>query len=376
MSRRLNGEGTVSQRQDGRWEAAAYVPIADGTRRRVRQYARTKAEASQKLRELLRNVDLGIPVATRSWRLDEYMTHWLEHTVKPDRRPKTYQGYESMVRLHITPALGKKRLGALTASEVRAFLSTMTASGKFSPRMVQLAHAVLRNALEQAVREEVIPRNVAKLVRPPAPRYRIGRGLSAEQARKLLEAARDDRFSALYVLALYVGLRRGELLGLRWQDVDLDRGTLEVVQTLQRIDGELRFVPPKTERSVRTVPLPGVCIRALREHRARQAEERLAAGAGWTDSGLVFATRHGTPVEPDNLRRSWHPLRKAIGQPDLRFHDLRHTCVTLLLELGAPPHVVREIVGHSDIQVTMTIYAHASLDEKRRALSALDERLA
>jgi integrase len=129
--------------------------------------------------------------------------------------------------LHIVPALGKRRLGTLTAAEVRAFLAGMTARGVLSPRMVQLAHAVLRNALEHAVREELIARNVAKLVRPPAPRYRVGRGLSVEQARQVLDAARDDRFSALYVLALYLGLRRSELLGLRWQDVDFDRSALQ-----------------------------------------------------------------------------------------------------------------------------------------------------
>ncbi|WP_235001027.1 site-specific integrase [Marinactinospora thermotolerans] len=178
-----------------------------------------------------------------------------------------------------------------------------------------------------------------------------------------------------YVLALCLGLRRGELLGLRWRDVNLETGRLEVVDTLQRVGGRLLLVPPKTEDSARTVPLPSLCVAALWEHRKRQLAERSAAGPAWRDHDLVFPSRRGTPLEPGNLRRSWHPLRSAAGLDGVRFHDLRHTCVTLLLNLETPPQVVREIVGHSDIGVTMTIYAHASLDDRRRALRRLGDAL-
>lgn len=201
------------------------------------------------------------------------------------------------------------------------------------------------------------------------PRARPGPGQA------VVEVSRDDRFHALYVLALCLGLRRGELLGLRWQDVDLVAGRLEVVHTLQRVDGRLLLVPPKTEGSAQTVPLPDLCITSLREHRERQLAERPAAGANWQDHGLVFPSRRGTPLEPTNLRRSWHPLRSAAGLDGMRFHDLRHTSVTLLLNLDVPPQVVREIVGHSDIGVTTTIYAHTSFDDKRRALGRLGDAL-
>jgi len=241
--------------------------------------------------------------------------------------------------------------------------------------MVQWIHAVLRNALESAVREEIITRNVAKLVRVPAPRYKINRGLTAQQAKATLTAAEGHRLHALYVLALFLGLRRGELLGLRWQDVDLDTAKLEVVQTLQRVGGSLRFVPPKTDDSARTVPLPPVCVDALREHRKRQFAERSEIWPDWEDHGLVFPSRRGTPIEPDNLRRSWSEIRERAGLGPTRLHDLRHTCVTLLLDLGTPPHVVQEIVGHSGIEVTMTIYAHVSLEEKRKALAKLGDAL-
>lgn len=197
----------------------------------------------------------------------------------------------------------------------------------------------------------------------------------------MLKASREHRLSALYVLALCLGLRRGELLGLRWVNVDLDGAKLEVIQTLQRVGGRLQFVRPKTNDSERTVPLPSICVEAFREHRRRQLAERSDRWEDWEDwedweeHGLVFPSRRGTPMEPDNLRRSWGAIRKAAGLGDMRFHDLRHTCVTLLLNLGVPPQTVRDIVGHSDIEVTITIYAHVSLDDKHNALSKLGNAL-
>ena len=171
------------------------------------------------------------------------------------------------------------------------------------------------------------------------------------------------------------GLRRGELLGLRWVDVDLDGAELHVRQAIQRVGGELHFTAPKTRHSRRTIPLPALAVDALREHRARQAAERLAAGTAWRDSGLVFTTATGTPIEPRNLNRHWYALRKRADLPPVRLHDLRHTCVTLLLDAGVPPHIVQVIAGHSGIQVTMSIYAHAAQEEQRKALRWLGERL-
>ncbi|MGA3155230.1 MAG: tyrosine-type recombinase/integrase [Streptosporangiaceae bacterium] len=396
--KRANGEGTIYQRRDGRWEGAAYVLTSTGASARVRVYAATRDEARRKLTKLIEQSDQGIPAASGSWTVAEYLAYWLRHVVSVERRPKTYQGYEGVVRLHIGPALGRKRLAKLTAQDVRSFLVRLRQQcqcckngwdakrevprccaredpqccrSRLSTRMVQSIHAVLRNALECAVREEVIPRNVAKLVKVSVPRYKVSRGVTVQQAKVTLRAAANHRLYALYVLALFLGLRRGELLGLRWEDVDLDGEKLEVVQTLQRVGGALRLVPPKTEDSARTVPLPLPCVDALREHKKKQFAERSDAWPDWQEHGLVFPSRRGTPMEPDNLRRSWYAIRADAGLGETRFHDLRHTCVTLLLDLGVPPHVVRDIVGHSDIEVTMTIYAHVSLEEKRKALRKL-----
>lgn len=240
---------------------------------------------------------------------------------------------------------------------------------------MQYLHAVLRNALQHGVREELIQRNVAKLVQVQTPRYQVGRGLSVIiEAKKVLNEVRDDRLYAVYVLALYLGLRRGELLGLRWTDVDLHASALEIRSALQRVDGALVLTAPKTRRSERPVPLPAACVDALRERKVQQEKERGDAGEKWKECGLIFTTRIGTPIEPRNLNRHFYSVRERLGMT-VRFHDIRHTCVTLLLSLGIPPHVVRDIVGHSALEVTMNIYAHAEMTEKREALERLGRLL-
>ena len=214
------------------------------------------------------------------------------------------------------------------------------------------------------------------MVKTRNPEYDVGGGLDPTTARALLARITDDRLYALYLSAIVLGMRRGELLGLTWDAVDLDGGRLWVRQTLAWVDGRPRVQPPKTRASRRVIPLPQVVVTALREHRKRQDEERGEAGQRWTDTGFVFTTRTGAPTSPYSLTKYWHAIRTRAAVPTLRFHDLRHTAVSLLLALGVPPHVVREIAGHSDIKVTMTIYAHGRLDEKATALTRLGTALA
>lgn len=375
MTRRANGDGSVYRAKDGRWVGATYADTNTGGRKRVVVYGRTRAEAKAKLTALQHELDAGVRVSVENWNVEQYLTHWLATVVKPARAPKTYQGYELAVRLHIAPRIGKKKLRALTVRDVRLMCEALRAKG-LQRRGVQFVHAVLRAGLQNALRDELVTRNVAKLVQVPAPVYQVGRGLSPGQARSLLAAAKSDRLSALYVLAVYLGLRRAELLGLQWEHVDLGEEALQVVHTLQRVGGQLQLLPPKTRTSRRTIPLPPPVLEALRAHKVAQGKERLAAGSRWVDSGMVFATTIGTPIEPDNLNRSWYRVRRVLDEPLPRFHDLRHTCVTLLLTEGVAPHIVQQIVGHSGIDVTMTIYAHTSLEEKRKALRLLGERLA
>jgi integrase len=213
-------------------------------------------------------------------------------------------------------------------------------------------------------------------------RWRLARRSFSSAALALCRAAQlvwwwsKPRLYALYLCAIVLGLRRGELLGLTWEAVDLDEGRLWVRQTLAWVEGRPRVQQPKTRASRRVIPLPDVVVTALREHRKRQDDERADAGDRWTDSGFVFTTKLGGPMSPYALTKYWHAVRAKAGVPTLRFHDLRHTAVSLLLALGVPPHVVREIAGHSDIKVTMMVYAHGRLDEKAAALTQLGTAVA
>ncbi|MFG3687823.1 tyrosine-type recombinase/integrase [Micromonospora sp. NPDC047740] len=399
--RNPNGEGSIYQRSsDGRWVGQAYVLATDGTRKRKFVYGATWEEAHAKLVELKSRSQRGIPVPDRAWKLADYLPYWLAAYVT-DLKPTTARGYESAVRLHLIPALGTKRLDGLQVQHVKAFMDDFRRKclcctnglDKIRPadrrccsvgrccqsypsaRQIQFVHAVLRNALQHAMREELVSRNVAKLVRIPSPRYKVGKGLSVDQVRKILAASAGHRLHALYVVAATMGLRRGELVGLRWSDVDLDEGTLRVQQTVQRVAGQLHVLDAKTEDSEAVLPLPEVTWLALLEHQERQQAERAALAEVWKDHGLVFPSERGTPLEPTNLSRSFARLREAAGLPGVRLHDLRHTVVSLLMELGVPPHVVQAIARHADVKITLKVYAHANLDAMRQALGKLDGRL-
>ncbi|TDU89169.1 site-specific recombinase XerD [Kribbella voronezhensis] len=398
-----NGDGSVFYRESKkRWYGAAYLLQADGTYARQEVSSKDRDETVRKLRDLQSKSDKGIPAEATNWTVEAFLKYWLEHIVKPSKKPKTHQGYELVSRVHLIPHLGRKKLYKLSGADVRLFMKRIQnmclcclhgyderrgdkarccAVGRCckqrpSDRLVEQIHAVLRNALSAAVREEVLQRNVAKLVQVQGAQYDTNRGATEDQARLLLEAAKTTRLYALFALALFMGLRRGELLGLQWHDIDWAEKTVEIRRTLQRVDGVLRAVTPKTKKSRRTVPLIELCVDALRSHKKQQAMERLAAGEKWIDTGYVFTTEIGTPIEPDNLRRTWYPLRDAAELGKMRFHDLRHSCVTLLLRLKVPPHIVQAIVGHADVQVTMAVYAHASLEDQRKALDQLAEHLA
>jgi integrase len=372
--KRGNGEGTVYQRADGRWEGAAVVPVAGGGRARRRVYGRTRQETSAKLTALLRQAEQGIAAPVAGQTVAGYLAGWLADTAKRHLRPRTYETYELLSRRHIVPLVGAKRLDRLTAADIRRLLNAKSDEG-LSASTVRQLHAVLRVALQQAVRDDLLPRNVAQLVQVPVACPDPVQPLDLDDARQLLETARGGRLYALWAVAIGVGLRRGEALALRWSDVDLDGGTLRVEQSVQRVDGKLRFAPPKTARSRRTIPLPSVCVAALRAHWAAQNAERLGAGLAWHDFGLVFTTSIGTPIEPRNLNRSFDALCARAGIRRLRVHDLRHTCASLLLAQGVAPRVVMEILGHSQIAVTMNIYSHVLPAVEREAADRMNAAL-
>lgn len=370
MSRRAAiGEGSVFQRKDGRWVAAAYVPSVDGGRRRVAQYGKTKTEAKAKLREMTDRAAKNIPAAPPGLSVEGYLGEWLVH-IKQHVRASTWTAYEANCRLHIVPIIGRRKLAKLTVRDVRLMLDQLRGQGA-GVRTVQYVHATLRAALEHAFREEVVTRNVAKMVRVERPKPETKEPLSPDEAGALLAATADDEDHALWVVMLMLGLRRSEVCGLRWDNVDLDNRTLSVTHSVQRVDGKLRELPTKTRRSTRTVPLPAMVHQALMTHRAAT----MPSSEYFPEPVYVFGTKIGTPMEPRNLTRKWVTLAERQGIRKVPLHGLRHACVSLLLAQGVHPRTVMEIVGHSAIEMTMNVYGHVNLETQRRALDDLDESL-
>jgi integrase len=265
-------------------------------------------------------------------------------------------------------------LARVAAPKVQELLNDKLDEG-LSPRTVQYIHAVLRGCLRQAVDWDLLPRNVATMAKPPKVCRKEVEPFDIEGVRRLLEALRGDRLEALYSVALAVGLRRGEALGLKWDDVDLDDGSLKVRRALQALKGGIKFVEPKSARSRRVIALPSIAVQALRRHRAWQSQERLLAGSRWQDQGLIFTSTIGTPIHPRNLVRHFHGVLEAAGLPRKRFHDLRHTCASLLLVQGVQPRVVMEILGHSQISITMDTYSHVMPTLQQDAASRMNALL-
>ena len=371
-SRRGHGEGSIYYRKDREcWCAMVDLSVEGSKRKRKAIFGKTRREVADKLKAVLHDQQQGLPVAVERQTLDQFITRWLSEVVAQRTRPKTHQSYSEIARLHIIPTLGKIQLSKLSPQDVQRLMNDKLAEG-LSPRTVTYIRAVLRMALAQALKWGMVARNVATLVDPPKTEQAAITVLSPTQARTLLDAARGDRLEALYRVALSLGLRRGEALGLRWQDVDLERGILRVEVALQVMVGVApALVAPKTVNSRRTLPLPPMLVSALRAHRARQLEERLCAGTRWQDHDLVFSTSIGTPINPPNLVRTFHRLLERAGLPPMRFHDLRHSCATLLAAQGVPARVAMDILGHSDIRVTQNIYTHVFDDAKRQASDAM-----
>jgi integrase len=304
------------------------------------------------------------------------MTRCLEDSAKGDLAPRTYHNYKLQLRKHIIPSIGRVKLSKVSPAHVQALYAAKLSDG-LKPSSVRYIHAVLHRALEQAVKWNLIPRNPARAVDPPKIRKDEITPLDSQQARKLLDAASGEKFEALYVLSLTVGAQMGEALGLRWSDIDLDAKTLRVNRQLQRIrdGGGLVFSEPKNA-SRRTVDLPQRAVEALRSHRKQQMEEQLRAASGWQDYRLVFVSGKGTPLDAQNIvNRHFKPLLRRAGLPNIRWHDLRHSCFTILLARGTHPKYVQHLAGHASIQLTLDRYSHWMPSMGKHTASAMDEAL-
>jgi len=363
--KRGQNEGSTYRRSDGRWVAVLDLGWENGRRKRKSFYGKTAAEVQDQLLTARSDHSRGLPIAIDKENVGQFLDRWLEDSVKPSVRPLTYQQYHQHVRLYIGPALGRLKLSKLTPREVQTFLNGQTKKG-LSPRTAQLSLVILRRALQQAVKWSLVGRNVAKLVDSPKVRRPEVKPLDPDQARIFLDAAQGERLEALYSVALSLGLREGEALGLRWCDVDLDKRRLSIRQSLQRVGGKrfgepgrLQFVEPKTERSRRTLHMPTAIVRALPAHRVRQLQERLLAGSEWKENGLVFTTTIGTPLEPRSAVSDFKRILAKAGLPgSIKFHDLRHSAASLLLAQGVQLRAIMELLGHSTIALTANTYTH------------------
>jgi integrase len=292
-------------------------------------------------------------------------------------RPRTYESYELLSRVHIVPELGRVSLQNLTPQHIQTLLARKLKAGR-APQTVRHIRTVLRRALNFAIKWGLVSKNSAALVDPPRVERHQVKSLTPEQARKFLETAQAERLGSLYVLSLSLGMRQGEVLGLRWVDVDIEgpNPTLIVNQALQRIGREFQFVEPKTERSRRTIALPKSVVKTLLAHRKRQAAERLALGPAWHDYGLIFTALDGSPIERRTLHRDFKGILAKAELPESRFHDLRHSAASLLLAQGVPMRNIMELLGHSSITLTADTYSHVMAPALRETADKMDVILA
>ncbi len=347
-----------------------------GKRRRLwRSVKGAKREAEALLVQLLHQRDTGIDAPPGKMTVAQLLERWLEDYAS-QLAPKTYRRYEEVVRLHLVPVLGSLPLTKLRPLHIQDCYRQVLDKGR-TARTVLHVHRVLRQALQQALRWQLLARNPADAVEPPRPgRYEIP-ALSPDQVRSLLTAADETRYGALIQAAIMTGLRQGELLGLRWRDVDLEASTLSVRQSCQWLPRQgFTFRQPKTHRSARPVALPPSTVERLRQHRSQQLEERLALGPAYEDNDLVFASPLGPPIHPNTLHVGWRRIVKAAGPGHVRFHDLRHAHASLMLQQGVHPKIVSERLGHSGVGITLDTYSHVLPGLQAEAAAQLDRLLA
>lgn len=373
--RQPKGIGSVFQRSDGRW--IAQLTLENGKQKQY--YAKNEKEANVKLRKALDELERGSLITEKDQTLKEYLGHWLEHVKRPSLRIGSYLRYRDLLDQQILPALGHLPLRKLKAEHLEAFYARLQVEGRadgqggLSAKTIRLVHGILHQSLEAAVRRRRIAHNVCRDVTLPRVERPEILTLSAEEAQRLLAVAKGHRLEALLTLALTTGMRRGELLALQWKDIDWKGGSLQVRRSVNRYAGQgFKISEPKTKQSRRKIALPVFVLEMLKEHRTRQLEERLQAGPTWEDHNLVFSNVYGNFLNPSHLGTDFHKLLKKAKLPMVRFHDLRHTAASLLLKMNVSPKMVQEILGHSDIEMTLGIYSHVLPGMHEAAMEKMD----
>lgn len=370
MARRGRGEGTIRRRSDGRWEASVTL----GTQRKS-FYGKTRREVTDKLRSAQREYEAGQFIGDGKQTVEQYMTSWLE-TKAPDIRTPTSELYASRIRLYILPVIGKVRLTALTAQHIQQVISGCLAAG-LSGKTANEVYGLLHQALRAAERLGLVAHDVSERVSRPRGKTREIRPLSPDEMNHFLDVARGHWIEPLFRLALTTGMRQGELLALKWRDVDLDRHRLSVVSSMRFRGGEPVYAEPKTKRSRRRIAIAPEMSAALREHRHQQRAWRMKAGPAWQGDryDAVFSDELGFPLHYARVVWQFKRLLAKAGLPSIRFHDLRHTCATLALAQGVNPKIVSEMLGHSSVSITLDIYSHVLPHMQEDAARAIGDTL-
>lgn len=383
--RRGNNEGSICKRKDGSWQGS--VPVGydpeTGKPKRKYFYAVTRREVADKIAKALVEAKNGGFVEPTKTSFGEWLDRWLTSYKKGELKASTYESYEVLINTHVKPALGNIPMAKLQANTLQMFYNEKLANGRLdgtgglSTRMVRYFHAVIRQALQQAVKEGLLIRNVADATSPPVIKNKLMQPLSEIELLNFLEVAKDERLFAAYLLAATTGLRRGELLGLCWDCVDLERGVISVQRQLLGLKGGLVLDDTtKTKSGRRSVTLTDDAIRELKNYRKRQLQERLIIGEAYQDKDLVFCKEDGAPLDLREFTKRFQRYLMNAGLPKVRLHDLRHTHATLLLARGIPAKLVQERLGHSSITMTLDLYSHVTPEMQRLAAESMNGLLA
>ena len=384
--RRVKGEGSIFEQRPGLWRGVLELGMVNGKRVRKTYLGTTRKEVAQQLAAAVTDKSRGKGgIGSSSVTVEDYLESWLESIGKGKVREGTLQRYEEIVRKHLVPELGSIRLDRLTPARVQALMDAKSSEWDphrkkvLAPRTVGRMRDVLRNALNQAVDLDLIPKNPAVRIRIPRVPFVETQVLTPAQAMELVATARTDPRGALYITALMVGMRQGELLALTWKDVDFDKRTLHIRQSIRRVKGGLEVSETKTSRSRRTVRMPELVAEVLLEHREAQLKEFEVGGMRLEDINelnLVFTNSLGRPIDASSALQKWFKdFLATAGLPPMRFHDLRHSCASLMLVQGVPARAVMATLGHSQIAVTMNTYAHVLPELQAEAAAAMDRAL-
>jgi integrase len=374
MAKRGQNEGSIFKRTDGRWCAQVNLGYVNGKRKRKYYYGDTRKEVQERLTKTLRDVQQGIPVMTGRQTVEQFLTRWLEESVKPSVRPGSARLYEQRAKNHLIPALGRIALDKLTPQHIQSFISQQRAAN-LSPTTINHNLIVLRIALNKAVKWGLVARNVVPLADAPRLEHKERRALTPEEARHFLGAAHGTREENLFLTMVTTGLRIGEARGLRWQDVDLEAGVLTVRYQIQRIAKKEQFCEPKTAGSRRMIALPAITVNALKRQHAACAADRLQAGVRWQDWALVFPGKDGAPFGATTLQRAMDRALATAGLPHLSPHALRHTAATFLAAANVNPRIAMDAMGHTGVDMTMTHYQHVTDTMRRTAAEGIQALL-